>query len=297
MGKTKYYIGEKKNPTFSIEVSSRENYNIWQRRRLQRYINYQINQLRGEIPLDNVIEFRDEGMLTSKVPEIYQLIRLSEDGIYERHQFKDARQDLTPRGYNRWFNNAMSNTFFHTIRTSDIFSTSDYDIHFYSGRLNLLFDTHSPEEINNKSFSGYSIFQVIKSLDYIDPFLLFNLVFTEVTIEKINGINYVVGIFTNEKREKRKFAANFSEKDLYIVTKNGSIKKFMNMYEFLFKYYRKPIFEVINSINHVVDRWLCPNEGLASYRFDKEISANVSEITSSKVYSKVRKEYVKPFRY
>ena len=295
MKKTKYEIIGDKCPGAVKNSEIKENDIIWQRRRLQRFVNYQINQLKGEKSLDEVLILYNDVMLRSDNPDIYHLIRLSEDGIFERHQFKDAKPNLTQLGYNRWYNDAIKNTFCHTIRTGEIFSASNYDMRYYNGKLNSILDSHSSEELNYQSFSGYSIYQILKSLDYINPFLLFNLIFEDVTIEKINGIDFVTGFFENENGEKRKFAANFGEKDLYILNQNGNIKKIMNMYEFMFKYYKKPIFEVINSVNNAIDYYLCPGEGLYSYSYDKDISEKVSEITSSNVYKKVKRDYVKPF--
>lgn len=291
MEKTKYEIIANKCPG-SLKKSEQKEYNIiWQRRRLQRFVNYQITQIRGDKPFDEVFELYDGVMLKSNNPELYQLIRLSEDGIFERHQFTDAKPNLTKSGYNRWYNDAMKNTFFHTIRTSEIFSASNYNMTHYTGNLNSIINKHSKEELNYKAFSGYSIYQTLKSLNYIDPFLLFNLLFQNVTIKKINGIDFVVGTLEKENGEIRNIAANFQEKNLYILTANGNLKKFMNMYEFMFKYYKKPIFNIINSVNNVVDYYLCPGEGLEKYHYDKDISENVREITSSNIYKKVKKEH------
>lgn len=295
MEKTKYEIIADKCPCNLKESELREYNKIWQKRRLHRYVNYQISQIKGERSFDDVFSLFDEKMLRSDDPEIYRLIRLAEDGIFERHQFVDAKPNLTQSGYNRWYNNAMKNTFFHTILAKDIFSVSDYNGTSYTGDLVSLVKRHSSEELSFKMSSGYSINQILRSLGHIDPFLMFNLIFQDVSIEKINDVDFVVGTFESENGQLKKFASNFREKDLYTLSDDGELKKFMNMYEFMFKHYRKPIFEVINSVNNAVDYFLCPGEGLGSYSYDRDISEGVEEITKSQTYKKVKENYIRPF--
>lgn len=279
----------------SLRKSEEKEYKaIWQRRRLQRFVNYQISKICGDRPNGEIIKLDSTYILRSDDAEINKLIRLNEDGIFERHQFSDAKPNLTQLGYNRWFNNAMRNAFFFTIKAGDIFNASNYNP-YYTGGIDKLLDGHSSEEINHSAFSGYSIYRLLKSLDYIDPFLVFNLICKNVRLENIDNLDYVTGIFEMENGEIKKLAANFRDKNLYIFNEKGKLKRLMNIYEFMFKFYRKPIFDVINSVNNKVDYFLCPGEGLDSYSYDKEISANVQGIVKSKTYQKIREEKVKPF--
>lgn len=294
MEHTKFEIIANKCP-FSLRKSEeKEHEAIWQRRRLQRFVNYQISRLCGDTPIDEVIKLDSSYTLRSDVEEINKLIRFSEDGIFERHQFRDSKANLTQLGYNRWYNNTMKNTFFFTIQAGDIFNASNYSP-YYTGELDKLLDGHSSEEINRSAFSGYSIYRLIKSLDHIDPFLVFCLICKNTKLENIDNLDYVTGVFESENGETKKLAANFRDKNLYVFDKKGILKRLMNIYEFMFKFYRKPIFDVINSINNEVDYFLCPGEGLDNYSYDKDISASVQEIVKSKTYQRIRADKVKPF--
>ena len=294
MEHTKFEIIGSKCPLSLKKSEKKEHEAIWQRRRLQKYVNYQISRLCGNRPINEVIKLDSNYILQSDVEEINKLIRLSEDGIFERHQFRDAKTNLTQLGYNRWYNNTMKNTFFFTIKAGDIFNASNYSP-FYTGELDKLLNSHSSEEINRSAFSGYSIFRLLKSLNYIDPFLIFSLICKNIKLENIDNFDYVTGIFERKNGETKKLAANFRDKNLYIFDEKGKLKRLMNIYEFMFKFYRKPIFDIINSVNNRVDYFLCPGEGLDSYSYDKDISDSVQEIMKSKTYQRVRTDKVKPF--
>lgn len=294
MEHTKFEIIANKCPSSLRKSEKKEYEEIYQRRTLQKFVNYKISRLCGDTPIDEVIKLDSSYILRSDVEEINKLIRFSEDGIFERHQFRDAKPNLTQLGYNRWYNNTMENTFFFTIKAGDIFNASNYSS-YYIGELDRLLDGHSSEEINRLAFSGYSIYRLIKSLDYIDPFLVFSLICKNTKLENIDNLNYVTGVFEKENGEIKKLAANFRDKNLYVFDEKGKLKRLMNIYEFMFKFYRKPIFDVINSVNNEVNYFMCPGEGLDSYSYDKDISASVQEIVKSKTYQRIRMDNVKSF--
>lgn len=268
---------------------------IWFRRRLHRFINYQINLLKGDRSLDDIFELYDGCMLRSSDEDINHLIRMMEDGVFERHQFKDASDGLSSNDYSNWYSSVVNNSYFYTVPVKTVLSVSDFNKLYYTGEINDLFKDHSAEEINHENFSGYSIYQIIRSLNNIDPFMLFNLVFSDVKIEKINGIDHVTGVMKLPDGFSKKVAANFGDKNLYVIDEKGKLHEFMNMYGFLFRYYKKPMFDVFNSVNSVIDGFICPGEGIIPCNTVSEICDGVRDITSSKVYQKVKKDNIKSF--
>ena len=261
---------------------------IWLKRALQRMVNYQIKEMADGKPISDVIYLDSNCILRSKDERINHIIRLQEDGIFENNQFKDAKTGLTQKGYNRWYDKTMENTFFNTIKANDIFKLNVFFLKYND--LGNLFLNHGSEELNREVYGGYSIYKILKSLKHIDPFLLFNLLFKNVSIEKINDNEYITGIFENKDGKIQKFASQFSSKNIYLVNENNNLKEYMDMHEFMFKYYKKQIFEVINSTNNALDYFLCPEEGLGKYSYDDDICDSVKEIASSKTYKKVKEE-------
>jgi len=214
-----------------------------------------------------------------------EIMKFRNNHIYESYQFIDAPVDLQKEKYNEWYK-MMSNHFFYTVQVKRVINSEDWW---------RLFKNHSPNEVDLKGFSGYSIHTISKTLSYIDPYLMALLIFKDVKIENINGLEFVTGIYTKNDGTLVKFGANFLENTLYTVRDDNSLREFINMYDFFFTHFKKPIFYMLNSVNEAIDYHLCPNEGIGDYTYDKEICSNIRDITGTKTYRKIKHSKVRKF--
>lgn len=256
---------------------------IWLNRRIGRYVGNQIeNKFLNGKPLDSLfrldrgmIVLKDENLSPYDSGELLRLWKLYEDGIFARHQFADCKGEYKSQdSYNRWFNQNAMNTYMYTVPTRTLFFGNPEAVHeelkFY----------HSPEELNDQYLpSNYSIYGTLAALDKINPILIASLFGTNVSL--VNGtLNGVYFDYNSNGKVKRLFVDNTDMSMSYVTEKGELVKMCDSIYSFLFKKYKKPIYEVIDSLMVA----LVGIESSRPMKIDEEICEQTSKVLETEKY-------------
>ena len=262
-------------------------------RALDRYVWYQIrNMVKDDLQLGRIIYIDWQGILSvnpnTKLLSDEQkkiasrLIRNQRDGIYRMHQFKDLDKEIKDRyTYRKWFEDEAMNSFMQTIPTKEVFYTQPQD-------LNLKLKKHSYDEIKRESFNGYSIWQTMYALEFINPFLVAMLRGKNHKIESDFYCEYMGFDYEGQRVYVQKDSINLYKKE------GSSYKAIegLTIHTVLFEHYKESIYKVIYSImGPIGGSRVLPGEGLKPYPADYDITKNVCDILKSDNYQELDKKY------
>ena len=262
-------------------------------RALDRYVWYQIrNMIKDDLQLGRIIHVDKQGilrlnpntkLLTDEQKEtVFRLIANHRDGIYRMHQFKDLDEPIKDRySYRQWFKYKAMNSFMQTIPTKEVFYTQPQD-------LNIKLKKHSYDEINRESFNGYSIWQTMYALEYINPFLVAMLIGKNLNIESTFCDEYMGFDYEGQRVYVNRYSINLFKKE-------GSVFKAIDgltIHTVLFEHYKEPIYKVMNSIMEPIGgSRVLPGEGLGKCPMDTNITYEVYQILGSDNYQELDKKY------
>lgn len=265
-------------------------------RALDRYVWYQIrSMIKNDLQLGRIINIDERGILgvnpntklltEDQIKEVSKLINNHRDGIYRNNQFKDLDEPIKDRySYRMWFENKAMNSFMQTIPTKEVFYTQPQDLN-----AKLKSGQYSYDEINRESFSGYSIWQTMYALEFINPFLVAMLLGHDNKIEYELCIPYMGFKYESDTY----FYVRLNSINIY--TKGAGGFKAMDditIHSFLFEHYKEPIYQVINSIMEPIGgSRVLPNEGLKNCPMDVKITHDVYQILGSDNYHELDKKY------
>lgn len=270
---------------FRLPCETQYDNNLSQYRAIQRYVCYQIrNMVNSDLQLGRILTVNNQGILGVKRStrllteeqkrEAQRLINNYRDGIYLLHQFKDLNEKIESKDeYSKWLDEAVTNTFMHTIPTREVFF-NDPDDAFFNLR-----EKHSWDEINRgrESFGGYSIYQILYALKSIHPAIVGMLLSGDVDILREGYKDYVSFEYDNKVLYCRTDSLDLFEKDA-----NGEFMKLSDtIHTLLFKKYQQPLNIVLNSIMFQIGGiHVLPGEGLHD-SMDSEIEKEAYDVITS----------------
>lgn len=278
-----------------FELKCEEEYddNLWEYRAIDRFVWWQIrNTIKNDEQLGRIIKVDENGFLrvnmksrlltTEQKNTIARLIANHRDGIYRIHGFRDLRKKIDDTDeYAKWFNKNVMDSFMYTVPTKDVFTSTPHEVY------RKLDKSHSTEELNIQSFSGYSIWQTLYALDMIDPFFVSLLLTGKVSVLDIDSDTYIRFDYNGKTLYGLDGHSELCEKD-----ENGNMKMVDDTtHTLLFKHYQEPIYTVLNSIMLPIagDRVL-PCEGLGDPLKDDLVEKTESLIKSD-TYKALTKKY------